>query len=312
MKVSVIIPTYNRAKTICRCLDSVLNQTYRDIEVIVVDDCSQDETEVILTDIINKGISEVPLFYYRLSQNGGAPKARNYGLKKSKGDYVIFFDSDDEMHLDRIEKQVESLQNGSCNCSVCGYTILNDSGDRLDKIPIVNEKEHLLRQFWTGLYWSTQSWMYSRDLVLLVGGYDERLVAFQDMDLSFSIVCSGAIKLGVVKESLTIFNDCSDENRIMFKWKTEKGRESLKIVFDKVIKRTIELKLWSESSFFIKKELQMFFQILKPEDLRKEWNLVSFTILKNIMKAPSSLGFVYLVLYFCLQKLFLDVKFLCK
>ena len=84
MKVSVIIPTYNRAKTICRCLDSVLNQTYRDIEVIVVDDCSQDETEVILTDIINKGISEVPLFYYRLSQNGGAPKARNYGLKNQK------------------------------------------------------------------------------------------------------------------------------------------------------------------------------------------------------------------------------------
>ncbi len=100
-KVSVIIPTYNREKTIMRAVQSVLNQTYTNLEVLIIDDGSTDGT----ADII-KSIQDDRVQYIVLEKNGGASNARNEGVKRATGEWIAFQDSDDGWRPDKLEKQM--------------------------------------------------------------------------------------------------------------------------------------------------------------------------------------------------------------
>jgi glycosyltransferase involved in cell wall biosynthesis len=102
--ISVVIPAYNRAKTINYCLDSVLAQTYSPLEVIVVDDCSTDNTVKVVMGCKEPGIRCIVL-----EKNSGAQAARNRGIHAAKGDWIAFQDSDDEWHQEKLEKQVDVL-----------------------------------------------------------------------------------------------------------------------------------------------------------------------------------------------------------
>jgi len=100
--ISVIIPTYNRASLLARALNSVLNQTYRSIEVIVVDDGSQDGTEESV-----KRINDKRIRYIKHEKNRGVSAARNTGIDKAKSNYIAFLDSDDEWLPDKLGKQIQ-------------------------------------------------------------------------------------------------------------------------------------------------------------------------------------------------------------
>ena len=102
--VSVIIPTYNRAHTIMRAIQSILKQTYQDLEIIIVDDGSIDETRYLIYQIKDKRLR-----YINHGHNLGVAVARNIGIKLSRGKYIAFQDSDDESLPYRLEKQVEIL-----------------------------------------------------------------------------------------------------------------------------------------------------------------------------------------------------------
>lgn len=104
-KISAIIPTYNRAHCIAKSLNSIFEQTYPVSEIIVVDDCSDDDTEEVITKIDNPLIH-----YYRLSENKGAGGARNYGVRMASGEYIAFLDSDDCWTPDKIEKQMNYFE----------------------------------------------------------------------------------------------------------------------------------------------------------------------------------------------------------
>jgi len=112
-KVSVIIPTYNRAKLLKRAIQSVLNQTYQDYEIIIVDDGSTDNTQ----DLVNN-INDRRLRYIRHDVNRGEAAARNTGIKAAKGEYVAFQDSDDESSPERFEKQIKVFQKESLKLMV--------------------------------------------------------------------------------------------------------------------------------------------------------------------------------------------------
>ena len=99
-KVSIIIPTYNRSNLVKEAIDSVLNQTYQDFELIVVDDGSTDDTKAIVSQYGNK------LNYY-LIEHKGVSAARNYGIEKSSGEYLTFLDSDDLWKKDKLKKQIQ-------------------------------------------------------------------------------------------------------------------------------------------------------------------------------------------------------------
>ncbi|MBO5479015.1 MAG: glycosyltransferase family 2 protein [Clostridia bacterium] len=109
-KVSIIIPVYNTQAQIDRCLKSIVNQTYKNIETIVINDNSTDDSE----EIILKYVNQYPnLFsYYKKENNTGLADTRNYGLTKASGDYVLFVDSDDYIDDDLIENLKKYMEKG--------------------------------------------------------------------------------------------------------------------------------------------------------------------------------------------------------
>ncbi|MEK7846443.1 MAG: glycosyltransferase family 2 protein [Nitrospinota bacterium] len=107
-KVSVIIPTYNRAHLLGRAIESVLEQTFQDFELIVVDDASTDGTGQLIRTFGDKRIR-----YIQHDMNKGSNASRNTGLRHARGEYVAFLDSDDEWLPEKLEKQLKVFQRGS-------------------------------------------------------------------------------------------------------------------------------------------------------------------------------------------------------
>lgn len=104
--VSVIIPIYNVEQYLEKCLDSVINQTYKDLEIICVNDCSPDNSAQILLEYAQR---DTRIKIVNREKNGGVSAARNTGLDEAKGEYVYFIDSDDWIDLDYIEKMVSAI-----------------------------------------------------------------------------------------------------------------------------------------------------------------------------------------------------------
>ncbi len=147
--VSIVIPVYNILQYLPRCLDSVLSQTLKDIEILLIDDGSTDGSEKICDEYANKD-GRVKVFHL---QNGGVSRARNFGISKAQGEYIGFVDADDWIENDMYEQMYSSAkQNGTdiviCDCyTACGQQlepdilpgILQDKYQRNDIKP-----EHLL------------------------------------------------------------------------------------------------------------------------------------------------------------------------
>lgn len=113
-KISVIVPVYNGAKYLCNCLNSILNQTYKDIEIIIVNDGSTDETQDIINEYTKKYPQKIKSF---IKENGGLSEARNYGINKSTGEYISFVDADDYLYIklfedlsNEIEKNIDLIK----------------------------------------------------------------------------------------------------------------------------------------------------------------------------------------------------------
>ncbi len=119
--VSVIIPTYNRAETIKRSVYSVLNQTYRDLECIVIDDGSIDNTEAVV-----KNIDDPRFRYYRMKENSGACAARNKGISLANGEFIAFQDSDDVWRDNKLKVQLDAISKSNadvCFCSIRRFDV---------------------------------------------------------------------------------------------------------------------------------------------------------------------------------------------
>jgi teichuronic acid biosynthesis glycosyltransferase TuaG len=123
MKFSVIIPMYNSKNTIIGTLDSVINQTYKDFEIILADDGSFDGTDQIINDFFKN--QNVP-YKYIYQKNQGASAARNRGINEAKGEYIAFLDSDDMWHPQKLEIVSNILLDDSINVIGHGHTLDNN------------------------------------------------------------------------------------------------------------------------------------------------------------------------------------------
>jgi glycosyltransferase involved in cell wall biosynthesis len=132
-KVSIVVPVYNREKTIKKCLDSLINQTYPNVEIIVVNNNSVDGTVKIVKELI-EGNPNIHLYNCK---EQGVSYARNYGIKKATGDYIMFVDSDDYCHLKICEILMEKAAEMDSDIVVCGEEKRNTHGALL---PPDNEK----------------------------------------------------------------------------------------------------------------------------------------------------------------------------
>lgn len=125
MKASVIVPTYNRAHMVTETIDSILSQTFRDLELIIVDNDSTDNTEEVIKSYKDKRIR-----YFKHQNNGIVAVNRNYGVSKAKGEYIAFCDDDDLWFPEKLEKQVQEMEKDSQIGLVCNNVIhFNGKGD---------------------------------------------------------------------------------------------------------------------------------------------------------------------------------------
>ena len=115
--ITIIIPFFNRVKSTISSLYSALNQSYNNIEIIIIDDCSTEDIKELL-DVI-KNHSNV--FYHKNLENSGPSFSRNIGIKYSKGDYICFLDSDDIFQPNKIYEQLKFMVNRNYNCSYTSY-----------------------------------------------------------------------------------------------------------------------------------------------------------------------------------------------
>ena len=221
--VSVIITTYNREQTIEKSVKSILGQTYRDIELIVVDDGSTDGTESIM-----QSIDDQRLKYFRYSKNQGRCRALNYGLEKATGDFITFHDSDDVCYPTRIEKQWNYLMNSGADAVICQMNrYLESDMSFISVFPANIKHEGILTQkeIVSGSKVSPQCLMIKREIADKCK-FDEDLKRLVDWDYSINV--SQYYKIAFMKEVLVdvylredsiTMSDICDNNRIHALWK---------------------------------------------------------------------------------------------
>lgn len=217
--VSVIIPTYNRGYTIERCISSVLNQTYNELEVIIVDDGSNDCTKEIIGKIVDNRIH-----YVVLEKQVGACSARNIGIDMSNGSIIAFQDSDDEWELDKIEKQVEILlHRDDIDIIFCKIKRFEESKE-LDVFPNLN-KDLIVSydQLLAGNLISTQTMLGYTECFKKIK-FDKNMKRFQDWEIALRLVKEYQIYfLNQALVKVYLQNDSISKSNI----KTVSGLESI-------------------------------------------------------------------------------------
>lgn len=181
-KITVIIPTYNRKECLAEAIDSVLNQTCRDFEVVVVDDGSTDNTREFLAEKYGEQIR------YFFKENGGCATARNFGLKVARGDYIAFLDSDDRYLLDKLE-----IQSGILDRHPETGFVYSDAysfcGDRQVRVHAVrpDREGSIVYPLFATTFLSNGSFLLRRRCLDAVGYYDEQLRYNEDTDFFLRI-----------------------------------------------------------------------------------------------------------------------------
>ncbi len=202
--VSVVIPTYNRIHTLPASVDSVLKQTYKNLELIIMDDGSTDGTEEYVKEIADERVR-----YRKAEKNMGPSAARNKGAELAKGEYLAFQDSDDEWMPDKLEKQMKLiLDSGELSFVYSEFGLYHD-GELLAVIPSRNipygEKQGSLFSFLL-LYplISTQTMLIRTKDFLEEGGFNETLKAYEDFE--FTMRFAKNHRIGFVQEALVKVN----------------------------------------------------------------------------------------------------------
>lgn len=138
--VSVIIPVYNSAKYIAETMRSAINQTYKNIEIVLVDDCSKDNSKEIIESFMNENNN---IIYFQQEKNRGAALSRNKALDLAKGRYVAFLDSDDLWYPEKIEKQLHIMQEKNIAFCYTAYKIVDSKGSVIkNKTKIIERAEY--------------------------------------------------------------------------------------------------------------------------------------------------------------------------
>lgn len=228
-KVSVITASYNASRFIEETIKSVLDQTYDNLELIIVDDCSTDNTEEIVKKYM-KLDSRVK--FYKLEKNSGAAVVRNKALEKAKGRFIAFLDSDDVWDREKLEKQINFMKNNNYGFSFTSYRLMNENGLLLNKevrVPSQIKYEELLKNTIIGCL----TVIIDKDII---GDFRMPLVrAGQDTATWLSILRNGNIAYGYdeVLASYRLVNGSISSNKfkaLKRTWNTYRKLENLNLI----------------------------------------------------------------------------------
>jgi len=198
--VSVIIPLYNYEKYVLDAINSILKQTYKNWELIIVDDCSTDNSFNVVADYIDKINVPQNIMLLKNERNKGPSATRNNGIKHSKGEYVLYLDADDYVSKYFLEECVKAIIKENADIVYCNLLHFQDAKHKWEfTTPMVYKdyKDPIL--YYNYILGCS---MFSRIAWEKVGGYNENLKGFEDWDFWISCNLAGFKKIAKVNKYL--------------------------------------------------------------------------------------------------------------
>lgn len=268
---TVVIPTYKRPDSLNRAIDSILEQTYKNVEIIVVDDNFSGSVDRKITEELMKEYEDkVNIRYLQHSSNLGGSTARNTGLKVAKGEYITFLDDDDEFSEVKIERQISCLENldESWGCCYSAYRIVKSE----NSFQVSSESrsgdlyiEALMRTLFMG---SGSNLLLRKSVVDEVEGYDESFVRNQDIE--FLVRVLEKYKIAYIDDELLLIHQEEREVKRTFE-EVEKYTHHYLEVFDSRIQ---QLSL---------RDKKRVLEVISLERVRNTVQLKSFKSIPNIL-----------------------------
>ena len=284
---SVVIPTHNRSTLLKRALDSVLNQTFQDFEIIVVDDHSTDDTPNII-----KKYSDKRLKYAKNNRLKGACGARNTGIFSAKGQWVAFLDDDDSWFPDKLKEQYQLIERSSEKVGlVCSdYAIYKGIGKRLRKIK--NRPAGWVRDkiLYGGIIGCLSSTVVKADILSKIGGFDESFPSCQDQDLWLQV--AGCSEFASVPKTLVLmYQEKRDRIGQNHKGKMD-GYIKLRNKYFDIIGKSLRLRHRHESIIFT------YASLLNEKSIaKKSFPWLVFGLFVDFPKCIFTIRTSYLILY---------------
>ena len=198
--VSAVITTHNRLPLLKKALQSVADQSYENIEVVVVDDASTDDTKDYM-----ESENPVACRYVHIppEKSKGGNHARNVGVSLSRGEWVAFLDDDDEWFTDKIKRQVEcAAENPGCGMVGCRRIVEFDNGARTSRPDYLHDGD-MSEEILTGIPYTTSMIMVRRTTLLEIGGFDEQLTHWQEYEMQIRL-CQVAT-VAAVDDNLVLY-----------------------------------------------------------------------------------------------------------
>lgn len=192
-KISIITPTYNSSKFIKRTIKSVLNQTYKDWEYLIIDDGSTDNT----VELVNEFTKQDPrIKLFKTPQNSGGPATpKNIGIENARGEYVAFLDHDDEWLPEKLEKQLkvfEESKNEKIGLVCCFINIVDDkTGKTTSRHKNFNKTNTLKLLVQYNFFLTSSCIMVKKSIINKIGGFDNNFQVSDDWDMWLRILKSG-------------------------------------------------------------------------------------------------------------------------
>lgn len=315
MKVSVIIPIYNRQKYLARCFDSIINQTESDLEIILVDDGSTDGSGTICDDYAKKD----KRFRVLHKKNGGVSSARNSAIDMMSGSYCCFVDSDDYISKNYISLLLNNLKSYCCDISVCGLS-KTENDKNSDKVIILDCREAQLSLFneADGIKGYIGGKLFKTDIIKKNNiKFDEEQTLAEDLLFLFDyLLCCKSENTVCVSDNMLYYYEKSSDGALMARGQAdvfcEKWCDAVKAC-EKILKKVPEKEKSLQRAVKMEKAMQCATMIRimanydEEEKRRKSYkkfllkNLVSYLYDKNISLRKKIGAFLVLV---CPKKVF--------
>lgn len=224
--VSVVVPSYNHEKYVTETIESIINQTYKNIELIVIDDGSKDKSVEVIKNLIPACEKRFTRFEFRCRENKGLSATLNEGIKLSKGKYFCACASDDMYMPDKIEKQVEFME-ANPEYGMCHSDVIIKDGIQTIEYKRKTNKELIFEDLLLGNAIFALSVMIRNDVFSVVGMFDESLYV-EDWDMWLRISNKG-YKIGFIEDHLGVYR----RHETNISRNLEKMEEAVEQILDK-------------------------------------------------------------------------------
>lgn len=284
--ISIIVPVYNVKEYVKDCIDSIVNQTYKEYEVILVDDCGRDDSVVIAENLLKEG--HVNYSVLRHDHNRGLSAARNTGFAKAKGEYVLFVDSDDSLAWDCLEKLVTVADKTKADVTVGNINVIGNGSEiplLSDKLPnLFSSRDEILESYMKG-EWYMMAWnkLVRRDFMeknhlLFVNG-----LLHEDNPWSFEIACK-AQRMAFVKDKT--YNYLVRENSLQTDKNFTKHYNAYKQILQVVAAIIEETDLHEKTKGWFERQKALFFgQTKQKGDKHQQRHM--YSVIHHFLPAPS-------------------------